>query len=263
MNDSKITAATLDSALRRIFLTRFRLGEFEASTHPYSSVNESVVDSTEHRQLARDVASASVILAKNSGSLLPLKTSAMLKKTIAVVGPYANCGDCYLHSYNGHPSYIISYLDAVTEIANITGAVVQSSVSTTANVSQAVAAVQGADLVVVVLGLGQAEHEGYDRTVLTFPEPQPALLSAVRQASAGKPLVLLSVSAGPVAVDPSLADAILFVGYGGQEAGHGATDIMFGRVSPSGRFPVTVYEEDYINKVGPLLDYSSTSGVGR
>ena len=38
---------------------------------------------------------------------------------------------------------------------------------------------------------------------------------------------------------------------------------MWGAVSPSARFPVTVYEADYLSKVGPILDYSSTSGVGR
>jgi hypothetical protein len=51
--------------------------------------------------------------------------------------------------------------------------------------------------------------------------------------------------------------------YGGQEAGHGATDVMFGSVSPSARLPVTVYEEGYLGKVGNILDYSTTSGVGR
>ena len=34
-------------------------------------------------------------------------------------------------------------------------------------------------------------------------------------------------------------------------------------VSPSGRLPVTWYGDDYLSQVGPILDYSSTSGVGR
>ena len=114
-----------------------------------------------------------------------------------------------------------------------------------------------------MLGLGDAEGEGHDRSELGFPAPQPQLLASVRNATRGKTLVLVSVSAGPVSLDATMADAILIAGYGGQEAGHGATDVMWGSVSPSARLPVTVYEESYLTKVGNILDYSTTSGVGR
>jgi hypothetical protein len=44
----------------------------------------------------------------------------------------------------------------------------------------------------------------------------------------------------------------------------GITDVIFGRVSPSARFPVTVYDSQYLSKVGPVSDFSMTSmGVGR
>ena len=136
-----------------------------------------------------------------------------------------------------------------------------------------------ADLVIAVVGLGNTEHEGGDRPDLTLPgcpgrgscpggisQDQNALLKAVR-ATMTKPhqkLVLVLVSAGPVALtNISDYDAVLYAGLGGQAAGYGLVDVMWGARSPSGRFPVTVYEADYLNKVGPILDYSSTSGVGR
>jgi beta-glucosidase len=57
---------------------------------------------------------------------------------------------------------------------------------------------------------------------------------------------------------------VLYAGYPGMEAGHGITDIIFGRVSPSARFPVTVYDSRYLSLVGPVSDFSMTSnGVGR
>jgi hypothetical protein len=42
-----------------------------------------------------------------------------------------------------------------------------------------------------------------------------------------------TLKAGPVVIDPALADAILYAGYGGEEAGNGVADVIFGVVSPS------------------------------
>lgn len=252
----------LDADVARMLLTRFRLGEFDPQ-HPFANVDEALIDCPAHRALAREVAAASIVLAVNRGNMLPLRPGA--HKAVAIIGPFADCGDCYLHSYNGHPSYIISYLDAVREVAGAQGASV--AYANGSNVSAAVAAAATADLVIVCLGLGSAvEAEGRDRHDLGFPPDQQQLLAAVREAAAGgraAPLVLVSVSAGGVPVNTSLVDALFYAGYGGQEAGHGLTDVLWGAVSPSARLPVTVYAPDYVNQVGGMLDYNMTSGVGR
>ena len=167
-----------------------------------------------------------MVLAKNDKGVLPLQKGQY--KQIAVVGPFAAClsfeqDRCYLHSYNGQPSYQVTILDAIREQAQATGAAVvfeegTSDVanSTLSSIAKAVAAAKASDLTIVVLGLGSAiEAEGRDRYSLGFPPVQADLLAAVRAASPNK-LVLVSVSAGPVSFDTSLADAILFAGYGGQ-----------------------------------------------
>ena len=76
-----------------------------------------------------------------------------------------------------------------------------------------------------------------DRPTLLLPAAQQKLLEAVRKASkaAGGKLVVVVISAGPVVLDPALADGVLFAGYPGEEAGHGLADVIFGRVSPSAR----------------------------
>ena len=112
----------------------------------YSKVNEAVVDSPEHRSLAREAASASVVMVQNTNDVLPLRAGA--HKSVAVVGPFADCGsECYLHSYNGHPSYQVSYLSAVREVVAAQGGTVV--VPTSPSVADAVAAAEQASLIVV------------------------------------------------------------------------------------------------------------------
>lgn len=286
--EQRLSVEQLDAALTRLFLTRMRLGEFDAEP-AFPPLPPTVIDSPAHRSLARESAAASVVLVKNANvslkgapagrPLLPLPSPLPVLQ-VAVVGPFATCesdsqhSDCYLHSYNGQPSYIVDYLQAIQELVQAAGGrvvyeegcAVQTNSTHGSSIAKAAAAAAAADLVVVVLGLGSSiEAEGRDRYSLGFPPVQQQLLSAVRAAAKAKgaPVVLASVSAGPVAVDPSLADAIAYVGYGGQEAGHGLADIMAGLASPYGRLPVTVYADDYLDKVGGILDYELTSGVGR
>ena len=281
-----VKEAAVRSAVGRVMLTRFRLGEMdEGKDRPYQHVDESLLDSAEHRALAREAAAASIVLASNTHSRLPV---AHLPATprIVVIGPFADCNEtisggwsktnCYLHSYAGIPSKIVSLLEAVREEAlqlpgNATvdfyeGSTDQRNISAAA-FEAAVEAVSGASLVVMALGTGSnVEKESTDRLSLGLPTVQQQLLDAVsakRGAASSTTLVVVCVSAGPVAIDPSLADALLYAGYGGEEAGHGIADVIFGHVSPSGRFPTTVYNSTYLSMVGPVSDYSSTSGVGR
>ena len=159
-------------------------------------------------------------------------------------------------------------------MANATGSVLKSSshscsslngcpIEDTADAAKLAAE---ADLVVAVVGSGNTEHEGGDRSFLTLPgcpaasscrngtkNDQNALLKAVKVAMTRpeQKLVLVIVAAGPVAItNLEDYDAILYAGLGGQAAGYGVADVMWGAVSPSARFPVTVYSADYLTKVG-------------
>ena len=57
------------------------------------------------------------------------------------------------------------------------------------------------------------------------------------------------------------ADAIVLASYGGEEAGSGLADVLFGNVAPSGRLPFTVFRD--LSQVRPMGDYDLTSQPGR
>jgi beta-D-xylosidase 4 len=94
-----------------------------------------------------------------------------------------------------------------------------------------------ADAVVLVVGLSQdQEKEGRDRISLLLPGHQQALVSAVVEAAAGRPVVLVILSGGPVDVsfandDPRI-QGIIWAGYPGQAGGQAIADAIFGLVNP-------------------------------
>jgi beta-D-xylosidase 4 len=94
-----------------------------------------------------------------------------------------------------------------------------------------------ADAVVLVVGLSQRhEKEGHDRTSLLLPGRQRALVSAVVEAAAGRPVVLVILSGGPLDVsfandDPRI-QSIIWAGYPGQGGGQAIADVIFGLVNP-------------------------------
>lgn len=105
-----IAEAELDDSLRRLFLTRFRLGMFDADSDvPWAQIPYSINQSAEHDQLARKAAQSSIVLLKNNG-ILPLKKS--LKK-IAVIGPTADEVMSLLGNYYGTPAAPVTILQGI------------------------------------------------------------------------------------------------------------------------------------------------------
>ena len=126
-------------------------------------------------------------------------------------------------------------------------------------VDEAVAKANQADVAVVVLGLSQRlEGEGGDRKDIALPEIQTNLLKAVK--ATGKPVILVLNAGSALAINwaKENVDAILNVGYPGEEGGNALADVLFGDYNPAGRLPMTYY-----TSLDELPDFENYDMAGR
>ena len=105
-----LSESAIDTALVRLFTARIKLGMFDPpGMDPYSKIDESELNSPEHRALARKLANESMVLLKNDGTL-PLKPTI---RSIAVVGPLADQTRVLLGNYTGIPTHTVSMLEGL------------------------------------------------------------------------------------------------------------------------------------------------------
>jgi beta-glucosidase len=106
-----VTEAELDTAVARLFRARMRLGMFDPPERvPYAGTPVTVNESPEHAALALEAARRSLVLLRNEGGLLPLRSDL---RRVAVIGPNADDVDLLLGNYNGQPSAPVTPLEGL------------------------------------------------------------------------------------------------------------------------------------------------------
>jgi beta-glucosidase len=83
------------------------------------------------------------------------------------------------------------------------------------------------------------EGEGYDRASLDLPTPEEELINTV--AATGTPTIVILVDGSAVSMGrwKENVAGIVQAWYGGEEAGNGLADVLFGDENPSGKLPIT------------------------
>ena len=113
VKEKLITEAEIDTAVKRLFVARMKLGMFDPPDMvKYTKIPYNVVDSKEHHELALKAARESIVLLKNENNILPFKKDI---GTVAVIGPNSDEWMMLLGNYNGIPSDPITPLRGIKE----------------------------------------------------------------------------------------------------------------------------------------------------
>lgn len=236
-----VTVGSIEQALGRVLGVRFRLGHMDPpDVVPFSNITADVINSPAHRALAADAAAQGIVLLTNPTGCLPLAMSEL--QSLAVVGPNANVSAFGNYAgTNSNYSTMLSGIRTLFPAATYARGCNISDQDTSGFVA-AVKAAEAAEVTVAVMGIDQSqEHETGTRSDIILPGVQNKLLTVLRRAAKRLVVLLVGGSAMAVPYAKAHADALLWIGYGGEEAGVAAARVIFGHVSPSGKLPMTWY----------------------
>ncbi len=249
----------IDRSIKRLLLTRFKLGMFDPDKDvKYSKTPYSVVDSLKHRQLALETARQSLVLLKNDG-ILPLKKI----RSIGVTGPNADDIEALLGNYNGSPSKWVTPLEGIRKIAGkkvkvtyLKGCNIKDKYTDHLNALKET--FKDVDVITAFLGLnplieGEEGAGDGDRTDISLLPAQAKVLEVL--CSIGKPVIVVLLNGGAISLDASQKNikAVIEAWYPGEEGGTAIAEVLFGKYNPAGRLPVTFYRS--IQDLPDFRDY--------
>lgn len=257
----------IDNHVFKILKSRLALGMFDPE-QPFTQMP----DTAKFEEKALEMAQKSIVLLQNKGNILPLQPGKF--KKIAIVGPNAADSVMLCGNYNGTPRHAVTIYEGIVNYIHT----LPENQRPKIYFDTACHHVDGkyrlphdfnrqiskCDLVIFVGGLSpelegeelKVEMDGFhggDRTNIDLPRIQEGMLMKIKKM--GKPMVFVLCSGGAVALDweDENLDAVLAAWYGGQAAGTAVADVLFGKVNPSGKLPVTFYSSQ--NELPPFDSY--------
>jgi len=267
-----VSMRRIDDAVRRILRVKFRAGLFD---HPYSpyegkpAVNAQMLK-PDALDAAKTAAARSMVLLKNEGGQLPLDPQ---KKT-AVIGPLGDDGHDMLGPWwgRGDDGDAVTVFDAISNEPG--GAVFERGCQlsneeppgepegcNTTDFSAATAAVGQADQVLLVVGESrEMSGEAASRSTLDLPGNQEQLIHDVVAAAGSKKVAVVLMNGRPLALSDVIgeAPAWLEAWFPGVQAGPAVADVVFGRVNPGGKLPVS-----FPRRLGQVPIYYNHEPTGR
>jgi beta-glucosidase len=245
----EVAEARIDDMARRILRSLAAVGALDRNEEPRP------VDAAAGLPVAQRVAESGIVLLQNRGGLLPLRADSA--KRIAVIGRRADVGVLAGSGSSGvdaiggvaidgtppgtAPEMVqfmstlwhrSSPLDAIAALAQ-SGKVEFASGE---DVEAAARLAASADVAIVFAW--QTRTEGQDLPNLSLPAGQDDL---IRKVAAANPSTVVVLQTGGSVLTPwaPQVGAILAAWYPGNRGGEAIANILFGRINPSGRLPIS------------------------
>jgi beta-glucosidase len=270
VKEGRLPLAAVNEAVRRVLRLKLRAGIFD---RPYADpARERTATLTpEFRAASREIAARSMVLLRNE-RVLPLDPAI---RRLAVVGPLADNRIEMMGSWtgDGRQDDVVSVLEGIkaavsktTEVTHAPGVTIdvqRMAAAATAGdreaITKAVTVASAADAVVLVIGeTGAMSGEASSRTSLELPGGQLELAQAV--IGTGRPVAVVLMNGRPLSVEwlAEHAPAMVEAWFPGTEAGNAVADVLFGRINPGGKLPVT-----FPRNVGQAPIYYAQKHTGR
>ncbi|MGB8325616.1 MAG: glycoside hydrolase family 3 C-terminal domain-containing protein [Candidatus Acidiferrum sp.] len=246
----QVPAARLDDMVHRILRSMFATGVIDNPPMP-----RRVTDPFRGLEDSQQIAEESIVLLKNTDSLLPL--SAANIKSIAVIGSHADVGllsgggSAQVDAPGGNaiglnhgqtewqkpvyfPSAPLKYIRKKAPNANV-------QYNDGADPASAANLAKSSEVAIVFVS--QYMSEGRDAQTLSLPDNQDALVQAV--AAANPRTIVVLVTGNPVSMPwAKNVKGILAAWYPGIGGAQAISNILFGDVNPSGKLPATFAKSD-------------------
>ncbi|MBD0831914.1 glycoside hydrolase family 3 N-terminal domain-containing protein [Aestuariibaculum sediminum] len=258
VNEGRIPMEIINERVKDVLRVKFELGLFDEPYVNHVKEADAIVHNTASEKIALQASRESLVLLKNSESLLPVDLKSL--KNILVTGPNAKAINHSISRYGPSNIKVQSVYDG---IKNITGNQVNVDFAQGCDfydknwpkselyqmspdnvqqkyIDEAVEKAKSSDLIVVAVGDNEdTVGESKSRTSLNLPGNQLDLVKALYET--GKPIVVVLINGRPMSINwiNDHISSVIEAWFPGEYGGQAIAETIFGLYNPGGKLPIT------------------------